>query len=192
MSFPATLTRNDMEAFDTQDLLPLRQLVHAAHAGTTGLGSQSLLDGLSRRGRFRILRYGPGAQVLARNGLALAEAQLVLRQAYGTSIDFGTPTIHRVIDHASGRILVPMMFLRVDAPRAFRHELLQIFAERSTRPGQVDVQRHRVRVCMESPLARLIGVERQILECTDGAADVLCWLARYGHAADGGSQGTPS
>jgi hypothetical protein len=94
MSFPVSLTMDDIEAFDRLDLLPLRQLVRATHASRTPLAGQGLLAALSRPERFRILRHGGGAQILARNGLALAEAQLLLRQVCGSSIAFGTPTAH--------------------------------------------------------------------------------------------------
>jgi hypothetical protein len=189
MSFPVSLTRHDMEAFDTLDLMPLRQVVRATHASRAGWCAQSLLDALSRPDRFRILRLGAGGQILARNGLALAEAQRLLRHAYGASIDFATPTAHRVIDHATGATLVPLMFLRVDAPRSFRQELLQMLAERSTAPGEVAMQRDRMVLRMESPLASLIGLERQILERSEGEARILCSLARYGHEPGSSPQG---
>jgi hypothetical protein len=182
MSFPVTLTLDDMNAFDTLDLLPLRQMVRATHATATGLGGGRLLDGLSRPGRFRIMRHGPGGQILARNGLALAEAQVMLRHAYGSCIDFGTPSAHRVIDHATGTVLMPTMSLRVDAPRAFRRELLQILDQRSIGPGEIAIQRGRMVMRMESPLACLIGLEREILERTDGAAQILCCLSGYSPA----------
>lgn len=182
MSFPVTLTLDDMNAFDTLDLLPLRQMVRPTHATAAPLNGRRLIEGLSRPNRFRILRHGRGGQILARNGLALAEARVALRHAYGRSIDFGPPTVHRVIDHATGTILAPMMFLRVDAPRAFRRELLQILAERSIEAGEIAMQRDRMTVRVESPLACLIGLERQILERTDGAAQILCWLSRYSPA----------
>jgi len=179
MSFPVTLTLDDMNAFDMLDLLPLRQMVHARHATAAGLASRLRLDGLSRPDHFRILRHGAGGQILARNGLALAKAQAVLQHACGQSIDFAPPTAHRVIDHATGAILVPMMFLRVDAPRAFRQELLQLLAERSIAPGEIALQRRRIVARVEAPLTALIGLERQIVERTDGAAHILCWLSRY-------------
>jgi hypothetical protein len=182
MSFPVTLTLDDMNTFDTQDLLPLRQMVRAKRATATGLNGRRLFDELSRPDRFRILRHGPGGQILARNGLALAEAQAVLRNAYGNSIDLGPPTVHRVMDHATGTVLLPMMVLRVEAPRAFRRELLQILAERSAGSSEIAMQRDRLVLRMEAPLACLIGLERQILERTDGAAQVLCWLSRYSPA----------
>ena len=184
MSFPVTLTLDDMNTFDTQDLLPLRQMVRATHATVTRLGGRLPLEGLSRPDRFRIMRHGPGGQIMARNGLALAEAQVVLRNAYGRSIDFGPPTIHRVIDHATGTILVPRMSLRVDAPRSFRRKLLQLFAERSIEPGEIAIKRNRMVVRIESPLACLIGLEQQILKRTDGSVQILCWLSRYGPAAE--------
>lgn len=183
MSFPVTLTLDDMNAFDTLDLLPLRQMVRARHATATGLGGLRPLDGLSRPDRFRILRHGPGGQIMARNGLALAEAQAVLRHAYGSSIDFGTPSVHRVIDHATGTILMPMMFLRIDAPRAYRKALLQMLVQRSAQAGEIATRRDRIVVRTESPLACLIGLERQVLERTDGTARILCWLSRYSPAS---------
>jgi hypothetical protein len=105
MSFPFCLTRDDMHAFDTLDLLPLRQTVRPAHLEACGLGSQGLLGGLSRPARFRLLRCGPGVQILARDAHALSEAQHLLRQAYGASIAFGTPTALRAgADHATGAL----------------------------------------------------------------------------------------
>jgi hypothetical protein len=187
MSFPASLTRDDVQAFDTLDLLPLRQMFSATFDTAIGFCSQHLLDRLSRPDRFRILRHGRGGQILARNGLALAEAQLVLRHAYGRSIALGTPTAHASIDHATGTILRPVMFLRIDAPRAYRQVLLQLLAERSADPRETTVQRDRILVRTESPLARLIGLEQQVLDHTDGTAHILCWLVRYSPARSAGA-----
>jgi hypothetical protein len=186
MSFPASLTRDDIEAFDTLDLLPLRQLVRVTHASRTALGGQCVLPGLSRPDRFRILRHSAGGQILARNGLALAEAQLLLRQACGAAIAFETPTAHRVLDHATGTTLVPVMFLRMDAPRAYRRDLLQMLGERSAEPREITIERDRIVLRTEMLLSRLIGLERQVLDHTDGAAHILCWLARYSPASEGG------
>lgn len=188
MSFPVTLTLDDMNAFDTLDRLPLRQMVRATHANATGLGGGRGLDGLSRPERFRILRHGRGAQILARNGLALAEAQVVLQHACGSSIDFETPSVHRVIDHATGTILAPMMFVSIDAPRAYRQELLQMLAQRTAQPGEIAIRRHRIVVRLESPLACLIGLERQVLEATDGSAQIVCRLSRYSPASDAAAE----
>lgn len=189
MSFPVTLTSDDLQAFDTLDLLPLRQTVRRIDAAAAGFGGHSRLDALSRPERFRILRRGNEGRILARNGLALAEAQRVLRQAYGAAIHFEAPTAHRVIDHASGATLVPMMSVRVDAPRVFKQDLLQILAERSTPPGEVALHCDRMVLRAESPLPALIGLEGQVLERTRGAGHVVCWLARYRPATGLGAQG---
>ena len=180
MSFPAVLTRDDMEALDTLDLLPLRQMVNANQGRPLAPGAQNLLDALSRPDRFRILRHGAGAQILARNGLALAEAQHLLRQAYGAAIVFGSPTVHTVMDRTTGQVLAPLMFLRIDAPRAYRQDLVQLLAQRSAQHVTTSLERDRMVVRTELPLARLIGLERTVLDRTEGAAHVLCWLARYG------------
>jgi predicted membrane GTPase involved in stress response len=190
MSFPVTLTRDDMQAFDTLDLLPLRQMVRAT--GASRLDDLRPLNGLSRPDRFRILRHGRGGQILAQNGLALAEAQVVLRHAYGSSIEFGTPSPHRVVDHATGTMLEPHMFLRIDAPRAHRQELLQVLVQRSAEAGKVAARRDRIVLRMESPLSRLIGLEREVLEATDGAAQILCWLSRYSPASSAVVEEAPS
>ena len=182
MSFPVTLTRDDMDALGTPDMLPLRQKVDAAPGRALELRGPGVPAALSRPGRFRVLRDGTGGQILACNGLALAEAQHLLRQVYGASITFAGPTVHTLLDHASGTVLVPMMFLHIDAPRACRKDLLQLLARRSADEGAITLERQRVVVRAELPLARLIGVERDVLERTDGAAQVLCWLARYGPA----------
>lgn len=182
MSFPVRLTLDDINAFDTLDLLPLRQTVRAGRA-TSGLDGLRRLEGLSRPDRFRILRHGRGGLILARDGLALAEARVVLRHAYGSSIDFGTPTPHRVVDHATGTILEPVMSLRIDAPRAYKQELLQMLVQRSAEVDAVATRRDRVVVRMESPLSCMIGLEQRVLERTGGAAQILCWLSRYSPAS---------
>jgi hypothetical protein len=182
MIFRVNLTLDDMNAFDTLDRLPLRQVLRAKHATAKGLGDRRRLDGLSRPDRFRILRHGPGGQILARDGLSLAEAQVALRNAYGRSIDFGPPTVHRVIDHATGAILEPMMFLRVDAPRAYRQELLQMLVRRSAKASEIAPERNRIVISTEAPLACLIGLEQQVLDGTDGAAQIVCRLSRYSPA----------
>jgi hypothetical protein len=47
----------------------------------------------------------------------------------------------------------------------------------------VDQQRHRVVVRAEIRLARLLGLEDEILALGDGSAHVLCWLLRYERVA---------
>jgi len=188
MSFPVRLTREDVQALDTFDLLPLRQAVSLDCEGRIAMASQRLLDGLSRPERFRILRHGAGGQILARNGLALAEAQGVLQQVYGGLVSFGTPRVHTVTDDATGATLVPVMRLRIDAPRACRQAVVRTLDERAAAPREIAVVRDGIVVRTESPLAALIGLERQVLERTDGAAHVLCWLARYGPAHGSGAR----
>lgn len=92
MSFPCTLTTDDMDAFDTLDWLPLRQVVRSTHPAANPFSAQGILPTLSRAQRFRVLRHGCGAQILARDRQALAEAQVLLRQACGAAIAFGTAT----------------------------------------------------------------------------------------------------
>ena len=94
MSFPVTLRQDDMHALESLPLLPIRQMVIARGPQELAFASQGLFAALSRPERFRILRHGAGGQILARNDPALAEAQNLLRQAYGEAIAFGTPTIH--------------------------------------------------------------------------------------------------
>ena len=64
-----------MQVREPFDLLPLRQLVSATGGGDRVFAQQVLLDQLSRPGRFRIVRHGSGAEVLAANERALAEAR---------------------------------------------------------------------------------------------------------------------
>jgi hypothetical protein len=194
MSFPASLTRDDMQVFDTLELLPLRQMLSATREAATGFGDQGLLERLSRPNRFRILRQGPGGQILACNGLALAEAQRVLQQVYGSSIAFARPTAHTLIDHATRTVLVPVMFLRIDAPRAYRQELLRMLKDRCAGLAEAGSGRNRIVIRAETRLSELLGVETQVLERTNGSADLLCRLLRYSPAsdstpaADGGTQ----
>jgi translation elongation factor EF-G len=85
--------------------------------------------------------------------------------------------------------MVPVVYLRIDAPRSHWQDLLQLLADRSAQSKQADLQRRRVVVRAEMELSRSMGVTRQIGEVTDGAAQVLSWLMRYQPA--GVSEGLP-
>ena len=167
------------------DLLPLRQMVAAAGDAGCVLAGQGLLDSLSRPGRFQILRHGHGAQILAASEFALAEARSVLRQAYGELVVFGAPSVHTYLDAPTQAVMVPVMFLRIDAPRAHLKELLALLQARAADQKQVDVQRARVVIRAEVELARALGLQRQVQEATDGAAHSLCWLSGYRHPVQG-------
>ena len=58
--------------------------------------------------------------------------------------------------------------------------VLRMLVQRSAGAHEITTKRDRIVVRMESPLASMIGVEQQMLERTDGAAQILCWLSRYG------------
>jgi hypothetical protein len=164
---------------DPLDLLPLRQTVTPAGDAASAFATRGLLDWLSKPDRFQIISHGNGGQILAIGELALAEAQQLLRQAYGALVGFGAPTVHTYVDPQAGCLMVPVMFLRVEAPRAYACELLRIVEGRCARVQEVDVQKHRVVLRAEIRLANLIGLERAIVEATGGAAHILCWLLRY-------------
>lgn len=168
---------------DPFDLLPLRQVVRPSGAAAPAFARQSLLDGLSRPVRFRISRYGEGGQILAVSEQALSEGRAVLRQAYGDLVSFGAPTVHTYVDPQREMLMEPLMYMRIDAPKAQRRELLALLEDRGAELQEVDQQRHRVVVRAEIRLARLLGLEREILALGDGSAHVLCWLLRYERAA---------
>ena len=174
-----------MNARDRLDLLPLRQMVSATGDAAHEFARQALLDGFAKPDRYRVVSHGHGGQILAVGELALAEAQAMLRQAYGSLVSFGTPNVHTYVDAETGALMTPVVFLRVDAPRSHTQELLQVLAARSAEMNQVDPQRDRVVVRAELELSRAIGVTRQIDELTNGAAQVLSWLLRYQRAGGG-------
>lgn len=173
-----------MVAHDRLELLPLRQMVTVDSQAAGNFPRQGLLDWLSRADRYRIISHGHGGQILAVSERALAEARLVLRQAYGPLVSFGIPTVHSYVDTQAETLMVPVMFLRVDAPRAHARELQQMLQERSAGLREVDLQRDRVVVRAEMELSRSLGLEREIDVLTDGSAHLLSWLVRY-QAASG-------
>ncbi|QJW83390.1 universal stress protein [Ramlibacter terrae] len=97
------------------------------------------------------------AAVFALRELGLADARLALRQAYGERVRFGAVTVHSEVDPATGALLAPLMFLRIDTPRAHRPALLQLLRERGVAAHDIDAQRDRVVLRAEVPLARLLG-----------------------------------
>lgn len=172
-----------MQARDRLDLLPLRQLVTADGDAAGVFSRPGLLGCLSRPERYRIASHGSGGQILAAGERALAEAQVVLRNAYGASLHFAPATVHSFVDAATQALMVPVIFLRVDAPRSHARELQQLLAYRSAHVKDVEVQRDRVVMRAEMELSRSLGLERRILEVTDGAVHILSWLLRYEPAA---------
>ncbi|MCE3270959.1 MAG: hypothetical protein K0S57_1356 [Ramlibacter sp.] len=178
-----------MNVREPLDLLPVRQLVGASGDAAEAFASQALLDALCRPGKYRVMRHGQGAQILAANEFALAEAQAMLGRAYGALVTFGEPGVHTWLDAEAGALMVPVVYLRIDAPRSHWQDLLQLLADRSAQSKQADLQRRRVVVRAEMELSRSMGVTRQVGEVTDGAAQVLSWLTRYQPA--GVSEGLP-
>lgn len=168
-----------MNVREPLDLLPVRQLVDASGDAAQAFAGQELLDALCRPGKYRVVRHGQGAQILAANEFALAEAQAMLGRAYGALVTFGEPGVHTWLDGEAGALMVPVVYLRIDAPRSYWQDLLQLLADRNAQSKQADLQRHRVVIRAEMELSRSMGVARQIGELTDGAAQVLSWLMRY-------------
>jgi len=76
-------------------------------------------------------------------------------------------------------MMIPIMFLRVDAPRVHGRKLQQLLKDRSIDAQEIELQRDRVVIRAEVPLSKLLGVERLIAELTDGSAHTMCWLLRY-------------
>ena len=176
-----------MNVRDPLDLLPLRQFVGATGDAASEFAGQALLGALGRPGKYVLARHGQGAQILACNEHALADAQAMLRRTYGDLVSFGEPNVHRWLDAKAGVVMVPVVYLRIDAPRSHARDLLKLLEERGAHERQADLQRHRVIVRSEMPLSRSLGVTREIGEATDGAAHVMSWLLRY-EAAKGGEE----
>jgi hypothetical protein len=157
-----------MNVRDRLDLLPLRQMVSAAGDAQIVLARQGLLDWLAKPDKYRIVRHGDGGQILAVSELALAEARSVLRQAYGPLVTFGIPTVHTYVDTQSETLMVPVTFLRIDAPRSHAQQLRGLLADRGAEIKEMDLQRQRVVIRAEMELARSLGLQRQA-----GLADPL-------------------
>lgn len=178
-----------MQTRDPLDLLPLRQLVSATGGADRVFAQQVLLDQLSRPGRFRIVRHGSGAEVLAANERALAEARSMLRQAYGSAIAFGAAAVHTFVDARTGERMVPILFVRIDAPRGHAHALQQMLKDRGAAAQDVSLSRARVVIRVEIPLTQALDLEGAVGMETDGAAQFLCWLVRYQAAAPSNERG---
>lgn len=166
--------------FDNKlDLLPLRQRVKATGQAAFTFAKRELLDCLSKPEKFRITSYGEGGQILAASESALTQAQAVLTQAYGPLITFAEPTIHTYLDAARGSLMVPVMFLRVNARKEHSPALLAELKERNAEIQEVDAQQHHVVIRAQIRLSSLLGYEKIALELTDGSVHILCWLLRY-------------
>jgi hypothetical protein len=168
-----------MQVRDPLDLLPLRQRVSARGGADRVFAQQVLLDQLSRAERFRIIRHGSGAEILAANERALAEARSILRQAYGAAIEFGAAAVHTFPDARTGKLMVPILFVRLDAPRAHARALQQMLKDRGAPAQDVTLSRDRVVIRVEIELLLALDLERAVATETDGAAQFLCWLLRY-------------
>ncbi len=161
------------------DLLALRQGLRPASADLPALHDPGLLASLSRSDSFQIGRHGSAVEIRAATELALAQARLVLQQACGEQLDFGDAFAHTWVDPVSGLTMAPVMFLRIDAPKVHAHALLERLKERGAVVQRTDIERKRIVLRGEAWLADLIGFGRDVLELTDGSAQVLSWLLRY-------------
>lgn len=175
---------------DRLDLLPLRQMVTAQADAARAFARQDLLDWLGRPERFRIVSHPGGGQILATGERALEDARAVLRQAYGAALRFGIPTVHSFVDRATGSLMVPVIFVRVDAARGHAPQLQRILAARSADVREVELQKDRAVIRAEIALARSLGLEQEVMQATLGAAHILSWLLRYERADGQGPQGT--
>lgn len=180
-----------MHVRDAFDLLPLRQVVTAGEGTEPAFARQPLLNRLSKPQRYAIVGHGSGGQILAAGERALAEARTVLRQAYGPAIAFGTPVVHSYVDPQAGARMVPVLFLRIDAPRAHGPQLQQLLKDHGADLQQLEMRRERVVLRAEIELARALDLESGIAEITDGASQVLSWLVRYQPASPGAAPGSP-
>ena len=174
-----------MHVRDPLDLLPLRQMVAASGDAAPVLARQDLLDRLSRPHRYRIVGRGNCGQILAASELALAEARVLLRQAYGDLLTFGATSVHSYVDPQTKTPMVPVLFVRIDAPRAHRRDLLDILKGRRADLKDVERQRDRVVLRAELEFSRALGLQREVLELADGSAHFLSWLLEYRRAGSG-------
>lgn len=161
------------------DLLPLRQRLRPATSAGLAFASRDLLESLSRPGKFQIVGLGEGGQIMAANELALAEARFLLQQTYGDLLVFESATVHTYTDPVLQAVMVPVMFARIDAPKAHVHTLIQRLKDRGAEPQKNDIHRRRVILRAEAPLAGLLGFGKEVLDLTNGSAQLLTWLLRY-------------
>lgn len=168
-----------MQAEDKLALLPLRQWVKPSGDAVLPFARRGLLDWLSRPEKFLIASYGEGGQILAAGEADLADAQALLRQAYGPLISFGEPTVHSYVDPATGALMVPTMFLRIAVARACAPALMQGLKDRGARLQEVEALGEQVVLRSEVRLADLIGFAQELQQLAGDAAQALCWLLRY-------------
>lgn len=161
------------------DNLPLRQMVTPTGDAALVFARRGLLDWLSRPDRYQIISHGTGGQIMAASERALCDARMVLRQAYGSCIQFGSPIVHTFVDIATETLMVPVIFMRIDAPRRHAANLQELLAARSAKVEELEWQRDRVVLRAELDLARSLGMERQVDLIAGGAAHILSWLLRY-------------
>jgi hypothetical protein len=175
---PARRSRN-MPVPERLDHLPLRQMVSGTGDTALVFAGQGLLDWLSRPDRYQIIGHGTGGQIMAASERSLGEAQGVLRQAYGPLIQFGMPSVHTIVDAGTGTLMVPVVFMRIDAPRRASDPLQQLLAARSATRVEVEVQRERVILRAELDLRKSLGLEQQVTQAAGDTTHILSWLVRY-------------
>jgi hypothetical protein len=164
---------------DPLDLLPLRQHVSTTIEVSRAFAGPCLLEVLSRPQRFRILRHGEGAQILAAGERALSEARALLSHTYGDGVEFGATAVHTYVDPRTDALMVPVLFARVDAPRAHAADLRALLDDRGARMQEVTLQRDRVVIRAHVALQCALGLEQAIHVLTCDVAQVLSWLVGY-------------
>jgi predicted membrane GTPase involved in stress response len=156
--------------------LPLEQLVKRRGVAFQFAFATEAKELMPEADDFAVTASHKGLHLLAQNEDGLVIPGEVLREAYGTSLEFASPRA-RLIEGA--QVKEPIMHLRVSTYADFREAVKQALLRR----GATLLEEHaRATYCIlryEAPLAVLLGFPEELRRLTIGTAKHWIVLSHY-------------
>lgn len=167
----------DYPPIDRPTHLPLRQLWRAANP----LAEPPVLEPALCPRRLLVLAQPEGGEIRAACESSLAQGRAALGRAIApvAALAFGAVEAHSYVDAATGREMVPWMFVRIDTPTASWHELAQDLRERGARLHEVEMHASGVVLRAEAALQALIGYSDAAVSTAGDRVKVTMWPVRY-------------
>ncbi len=158
---------------------PLRQALSVSYQKLASLRENAATEWISKPDHYLLVDDGEQLNLCAANEQALEEATPLVAAALGASARFGTPRAHCAVRGHDGARLQPVMYVRVQVPRAHAAHVREELARRGARLVEADPQGDRFVLRAEAPLAALIGYRKFLQDTTNARFELWSWLARY-------------
>jgi hypothetical protein len=156
--------------------LPIEQLVRRKDMAFQFAFATEAKELLPRNGEFLLDASHKGLRVLAKNEESLTAPVVVLREAYGASLEVGPPRV-RLIEGV--QVKEPIMHVRVSMYADFREVVKRALQRRGATSCEEYVRSTYCVLRCEARLADLLGLAAELSRLTAGTAKHWIALSHY-------------